>query len=803
MRATPKSVSLATPAPSCGRSGTITLPGLTSRWTTPRPCAWASASHSATPTRSTSRSDSSPSRMQLGQRAPAHELGDQVDGLVVAPGLVEGDDPRVRQARRGARLALGARRHRGVVHRDALDRDGALEVLVLGQPHDAEAARADLAHEPVAAEHAPRVAAGARGRARRWRPWARRRSSPPPWLRRPAACLLAVHVPRAVPRKVRLRWAYWPFPQARPGAVACRSSTRVTSPHECDRAPRGRAVRPPPRAAVAREPHRTARPPACARRSASARSSILAILIVLGFKGCLRQPQGQRAEGLQPQRHGGHQRLRPVGRASRSSSACPTARATRRACRCRSTSCAWPPRTTSSAPKAFDVPGDMGAAQRNLELVLNLRAEGLTKIADQIPAALGRGQTSEQRDQQDRRRDAGLPGLRRRLLPARRAADQGRPRQERRQRPADRRRAASCRTSRGWRRPPSPRAWAAARAAARAGTSRPAGAGPARPRARSSTSVGAVTLQPEAPGVVNRVPWSSNPTLHRQVRQPGRQRRVQRQGLGLGQADGAASRSRSTKTIGQTKAKQTATVNIPLGAAPPAGTPTTVDRRDRQGPRREERPTTTARATRSSSRAEPARRRARGSTAGAYPWRRGRPLLDNGDRRAGRRRPGARRARSPCVVLVRALRRLRADQRAILGGSSPQDLVAHAAELDRGFGSLTTTSSDVGRPASTRGSARPRGASTAPIAYRGLVRYDAYNEMSGRQSTSIALLDAARLGHRASPPSTTATRRACTPSRCVAGRARARALARGGGGDARGAGRRGARRGRAPRRRSS
>ena len=93
--------------------------------------------------------------------------------------------------------------------------------------------------------------------------------------------------------------------------------------------------------------------------------------------------------------------------------------------------------------KAFDVPGDMGPAQRNLELVLNLRAEGLTKIADQIPAALGRGQTSEQAINAHRRRDAGLPRLRRRLRPARGAAHQGRPRQERRQRPADRRRAAS------------------------------------------------------------------------------------------------------------------------------------------------------------------------------------------------------------------------------------------------------------------------------------------------------------------------------------------------------------------------
>jgi len=32
------------------------------------------------------------------------------------------------------------------------------------------------------------------------------------------------------------------------------------------------------------------------------------------------------------------------------------------------------------------------------------------------------------------------------------------------------------------------------------------------------------------------------------------------------------------------------------------------------------------------------------------------------------------------------------------------------------------------------------------IAYRALVRYDAYNEMSGHQSTSLALLDAERNG---------------------------------------------------------
>ena len=40
----------------------------------------------------------------------------------------------------------------------------------------------------------------------------------------------------------------------------------------------------------------------------------------------------------------------------------------------------------------------------------------------------------------------------------------------------------------------------------------------------------------------------------------------------------------------------------------------------------------------------------------------------------------------------------------------------------------------------------PSGASTAAIAYTSLVRYDAYGEMSGRQSSTVALLDARRTG---------------------------------------------------------
>ena len=97
------------------------------------------------------------------------------------------------------------------------------------------------------------------------------------------------------------------------------------------------------------------------------------------------------------------------------------------------------------------------------------------------------------------------------------------------------------------------------------------------------------------------------------------------------------------------------------------------------------------------------------------------------------------------AVLVRALRRLRADQRAILGGSSPQDLVAHAAEIDRGFSSLNDYVGDVVSTLEARLTAA-EGRLDGAVAFHGLVRYDAYNEMSGRQSTSIALLDSSGSG---------------------------------------------------------
>jgi hypothetical protein len=97
-----------------------------------------------------------------------------------------------------------------------------------------------------------------------------------------------------------------------------------------------------------------------------------------------------------------------------------------------------------------------------------------------------------------------------------------------------------------------------------------------------------------------------------------------------------------------------------------------------------------------------------------------------------------------CVVLAVKLRRIRANQQAVLGNGQ-LDLVDHAATLQRQFEALHQYVEDAAGQLNSRlGATEQRLDGT--VAYRALVRYDAYGEMSGRQSTSIALLDAHRSG---------------------------------------------------------
>lgn len=97
------------------------------------------------------------------------------------------------------------------------------------------------------------------------------------------------------------------------------------------------------------------------------------------------------------------------------------------------------------------------------------------------------------------------------------------------------------------------------------------------------------------------------------------------------------------------------------------------------------------------------------------------------------------------IVLSVKLRRLRADQRTVLGTTGERDLVEHAARLERGFVELRDWVEDTAAGIETRmGAAEAR--IDGAVAHRALIRYDAYGEMSGQQSSSLALLDAHRSG---------------------------------------------------------
>ena len=96
------------------------------------------------------------------------------------------------------------------------------------------------------------------------------------------------------------------------------------------------------------------------------------------------------------------------------------------------------------------------------------------------------------------------------------------------------------------------------------------------------------------------------------------------------------------------------------------------------------------------------------------------------------------------IVLAFKLRRMRNSQRAVLGDGQ-RDLVTHAEEIQTAFTQMRDWVEESiehfeRRMQSTE--ARLDGC----VAYRSLVRYDAYNELSGHQSSSLALLDARKSG---------------------------------------------------------
>lgn len=96
------------------------------------------------------------------------------------------------------------------------------------------------------------------------------------------------------------------------------------------------------------------------------------------------------------------------------------------------------------------------------------------------------------------------------------------------------------------------------------------------------------------------------------------------------------------------------------------------------------------------------------------------------------------------AVAARRVRALRGD-RALVIGEEERDIVSHAAALDR---RLDDVSADL-EAGLSRLEGRDRelaGGLAGAVTNVGVIRYDAMGEMTGRLSSSIALLDSARTG---------------------------------------------------------
>ena len=96
------------------------------------------------------------------------------------------------------------------------------------------------------------------------------------------------------------------------------------------------------------------------------------------------------------------------------------------------------------------------------------------------------------------------------------------------------------------------------------------------------------------------------------------------------------------------------------------------------------------------------------------------------------------------IVLAVKLRRLRAAQKTVLG-EGQADLVAHAAQIQEAFVQLRDWVEETATRLEERMATAERRIDGC-VAYTSLVRYDAMGEMSGQQSSTMALLDARRTG---------------------------------------------------------
>ena len=90
-----------------------------------------------------------------------------------------------------------------------------------------------------------------------------------------------------------------------------------------------------------------------------------------------------------------------------------------------------------------------------------------------------------------------------------------------------------------------------------------------------------------------------------------------------------------------------------------------------------------------------------------------------------------------CGYLLVTLRRYRRDQRTIMGEGRDRDLVAHARAVEQRVDGLSLEIKGLSRAIEDSGVRL-----SDCLTFRSVIRYDAYRDLSGMQSTSMALLDA-------------------------------------------------------------
>lgn len=92
------------------------------------------------------------------------------------------------------------------------------------------------------------------------------------------------------------------------------------------------------------------------------------------------------------------------------------------------------------------------------------------------------------------------------------------------------------------------------------------------------------------------------------------------------------------------------------------------------------------------------------------------------------------------LIAVSRFRRLAAAQRAVLGEGGRDDLVAHGVVTRERVDELGADIEEIARALFERMDAA-EGRLEGTVSRAGVLRYDAFNETSGRQSSSVALLD--------------------------------------------------------------